>query len=107
MDTLKPPPGFVSWLEYAIATMETRSLHLRSLDDEGDVHDLWHRSVQREEMRDAAKAELRDLLEACRELIGSGVELDDARIGYVVVQIDRATLEFAREAIAKAEGRKP
>ena len=50
---------------------------------------------------------LTDLLEACKELVGSGVEMDDARIGYVVVQIDRATLEFAREAIAKAEGRKP
>ena len=57
--------------------------------------------------RRATDPTLTDLLEACRELIGSGVELDDARIGYVVVQIDRATLEFAREAIAKAEGRKP
>lgn len=58
MNTPKPPPGYSTWIEYAIATMDTRSLNLLSLDDEGEVFEAWGRAVERSEMRDAARAEL-------------------------------------------------
>jgi len=55
-ERLKPPEGYASWTDYAIATMDTRSLHLSSIMDD----DLWGRVVEREEMTEAAKAEAID-----------------------------------------------
>ena len=57
MSQLSPPKGFDSWLEYAIATMDTRILYVESCM--GDSH--WGREVQRDEMREAALAELAKL----------------------------------------------
>jgi len=54
---MKPPPDYGSWLEYAIATMDARSLHLLSCDDDSP----WGRVVQSEEMRNAARDELNKL----------------------------------------------
>lgn len=53
---LKPPEGYASWIEYAIATMDTRSLYLESCDDDSP----WGRVIQRqrEEVRGAAREEL-------------------------------------------------
>jgi len=74
---LPPPRGWRSWLEYAIATMDTRSLHLRSIDDDGGD---WGRIVKREEMREAARAELNALLHptkppsSCKTWIDWGLE---------------------------------
>jgi hypothetical protein len=53
---LKPPKGYASWLDYAIDTMEVRELYLDSVRGEE-----WDRAVSREEMREAAKAELAEL----------------------------------------------
>jgi len=58
-DKLQPPEGYNSWMQYVIDTMETRSLHLKSI---GGSH--WGRIVQRHEMSEAVKAELQDLLAA-------------------------------------------
>ena len=38
---------------------------------------------------------------ALQGMLDIGVEFDDKRIGYVVVQIDRAALEEARAALAE------
>lgn len=54
---LKPPPGYDSWLDYAVHAMETRDLFNAQCDD--DSH--WGRLVQREEMRQAARDELKAL----------------------------------------------
>ena len=52
-----PPEGFPSWLDYAVATMDTRSEELtRMFDDDADGS-----LPTRAAMRDAARAEL-DLL---------------------------------------------
>mgnify|MGYP002640986863 CR=1 FL=1 len=56
---LKPPPGYDSWLEYALAHMETRDLFHSQLFDDGPY---WGRTVQRQEFRDAARAELDALI---------------------------------------------
>lgn len=50
-EPLSPPTGYASWLDYAIATMDTRGLYLESIAGEGPV-------IQRHEMRAAARAEL-------------------------------------------------
>ena len=54
MQSLKPPPGYSSWLEYAVATMDTRRLFLAQIRDTSH----WGRDVQRWEMENAAKKEL-------------------------------------------------
>jgi hypothetical protein len=66
MGKLKPPTGYPSWIEYAIATMDTRTPHLESCDDSSQ----WRGIVQGEEMREAAKNELKEL----RERIGESDE---------------------------------
>lgn len=53
MATPKPPKGYESWLDYAIATMDTRSEYLARLDAGEDV--------TRESMREAAQDELNEL----------------------------------------------
>jgi len=45
-----PPDGYETWLDYAVANMPTRDLHLESV--------VSDKPVQREEMRAAARAEL-------------------------------------------------
>lgn len=63
--TLHPPPGSYSWLDYAVANMDTRELHHMSLFDES----IWGYNVPREAFREAARQELR----ALRALTGSTV----------------------------------
>ena len=49
---------------------------------------------------DIADERVKQLREALSEIVnGSGVEFDDERIGYVVMQVDRGALEDAREAL--------
>lgn len=52
-----PPEGHASWLDYAVATMDTRSVDIaRRLDDVTPV-------VTRDQMRDAVQLEHQSLLE--------------------------------------------
>lgn len=51
--SLRPPKGYNSWLDYAVANMPTRELFNRSIA-QGEV-------IQREKMRDEAQAELVEL----------------------------------------------
>ncbi len=54
---LPPPRNWPTWLHYAIATMDTRSLFLENISGEH-----WPgRDVQRDEMEAAASAELERL----------------------------------------------
>ncbi|MBU2249894.1 MAG: hypothetical protein KKD77_24325, partial [Gammaproteobacteria bacterium] len=62
-EKLKAPEGYASWLEYAVATMSTRDLHLFSI---GDSH--WGRIVRRDEMRQAANNELTALTDENKRL---------------------------------------
>lgn len=65
-----PPAGYATWLDYAVATMDTRSVELERLLDDGPAGELV---PTREEMRLAVRAELdtlrqHALLSACRSL---------------------------------------
>jgi hypothetical protein len=55
--TLPPPDGYTSWLDYAVDTMETRDLFLQHC---GGMMEAWKDcgDVQRSDMRDAAAEEL-------------------------------------------------
>jgi hypothetical protein len=55
---LLPPTGYASWLEYAIATMDDRSLSNNLVDE---LEPQWPENATRAEMRDAAKSELENL----------------------------------------------
>jgi hypothetical protein len=59
-ENLTPPQGYQSWLHYAVETMETRSLELEGFFDEWPDH--AGRAVSREEMREAARRELFQVL---------------------------------------------
>lgn len=65
MMSLKPPPGYESWLDYAIETMDTRTIFLDQLNGPSP----WGRIVQREEMREAARQELAELRAAKDQLL--------------------------------------
>ena len=57
---MKPPEGYTNWLDYAIATMDTRTLFVQeSFRDEP----WWEEVVSREDMREAARKELTELRE--------------------------------------------
>ncbi len=60
MDALPPhpPSGYDSWLEYAVATMDTRRL---ASEHALGHHPQWPASVTREQLQAAAMAELRAL----------------------------------------------
>lgn len=55
----------------------------------------------------AANAELiraaPEMAEVLRALLNSGVEMDDARIPYLVMQVDRGDIRAARELLAALE----
>ncbi len=53
--SLSPPAGYRSWLAYAVATMDDRSLQN---DHDIGLQPQWPGKVTREQMRSAAKAEL-------------------------------------------------
>lgn len=59
-ENLAPPPGYQSWLHYAVETMEARSLEIEGVFDVRAEHQ--EKAVSREEMRAAAQMELRKLL---------------------------------------------
>lgn len=59
-ENLTPPPGYQSWLHYAVETMEARSLEIEGVFDERADHQ--GKAVSRDEMRAAAQMELRKLL---------------------------------------------
>ena len=59
MPDLKPPEGYVSWLDYAITTMDTRQPYNQQFADD---EPYWgEKIIDREEMREAARAELAEL----------------------------------------------
>lgn len=66
-DRLAPPKGYASWLDYAIATMDTRDLYnmhtLTCEDDElpEESRSPWPASTTRADMRQAATDELDEL----------------------------------------------
>lgn len=68
---LPPPRGYSSWLEHAVATLDTRSL--QNEHDWGN-QPQWPEAVTREQMRAAAEAELQDLLFKAAKVDSVGVE---------------------------------
>ena len=56
--TLLPPSGYSSWLAYAVATLDDRSL---ANDHDWGNQPQWPAHVTREEIRTAARAELRQI----------------------------------------------
>lgn len=51
-----PPPGYVSWLDYAVATLDSRSASLDAQFSDDD-HPTW----TRQQMEQAARDELAEL----------------------------------------------
>lgn len=56
MGTLTPPTNYASWLDYAIATMDTRGAYLDRIFSEGDTQ-----PPSQDDMRAAAQDELEHL----------------------------------------------
>jgi hypothetical protein len=58
--TIAPPKGYLTWLDYAVATMDTRSAHLQmsGLCEDGDVRNPV---PSRDDIQVAAADELRQL----------------------------------------------
>lgn len=54
-----PPAGYPSWLDYAVATLDTRSVEIELLYSKGP-------STTRQAMKDAALAELEELRQRAR-----------------------------------------
>ncbi len=93
----KPPPpdGFTSWLAYAVATMDTRTLNLESLAGDGP-------EVSREEFQAAADAELAEV-EALKRYPAAiaKLRLEQFTDQRVCDEIER----MVREAANAAEGK--
>ena len=58
-DKLKPPKGYKTWLDYAVATVDVHRLELEAITDDDDAALMAVPS--RDEMRAAARAELDEL----------------------------------------------
>jgi hypothetical protein len=56
----QPPTGYAAWLDYAVATMDTRGASLAALEDD----DRCVIDSDREAMRRAVREELRELRRA-------------------------------------------
>ena len=57
-----------------------------------------HRLVS---VNESLRADVKRLEEALREIMQWGVEQDDARLKYITVQVDRADIEKAQEALGR------
>ena len=60
---LKPPDGYKTWIDYAIATMDVRTPHLESCDTDTVILSDDFRQVARDE-RDELVAALEDITKA-------------------------------------------
>jgi len=60
---LAPPPGFSCWLDYALATFDTRELFLEHC---ANPESPWPADVQRSDFWAAAQAELAELREKAK-----------------------------------------
>lgn len=60
----RPPEGYASWLDYAVATMDTRNAQLDRLFDDSP----W---IDRDELRKAALDELNELRRLAKGKSGS------------------------------------
>jgi len=61
---LKPPDGYKTWIDYAIATMDVRTPHLESCDTDTVILSDDFRQAARDE-RDELVSALEGTLEAC------------------------------------------
>jgi len=96
---LLPPPGYASWIDYAVENMETRSLELEALFD-GEKH--WPQGTTREQMRQAVQAELAEIRQAIQQLqpvseVVSGTQL-------TVKQVIECLRRQPAEAVVLVEG---
>ena len=64
MGKLKPPQGFDSWLDYAVATLDTRTLWVEAAFGSG----YWPEDTEREDFREAAEQELKELRARIRSM---------------------------------------
>lgn len=69
MNRLCPPPGYASWLDYAVDCMDTRSLEQQELwiDDPAQRH--WPEGATREQMQQAVTDELAELRDRAKSVL--------------------------------------
>lgn len=61
----------------------------------------WHQAFcESETVLAAERQRVAALEQALREMVGSGITLDDARLDYVTMQVDRTALDVARAILA-------
>lgn len=63
MTHLVPPPGYSSWLDYAVDCMDTRSLEQEDLWVDDPAQRRWPEGTTREQFDQAVRAELAELRE--------------------------------------------
>jgi len=99
-DRLEAVLGSLSWCIHRHSQSEDAGRWIRHRKVvEGDLVTIRHAIAVLAD-RDAENERLRELL---AEVAASGVEMDDPRIGYVVVQIDRKTWQDL-SALNQGEG---
>lgn len=59
--SLRPPPGYLTWLDYAVDCMDTRSLEQQELWIDAPAERHWPEGTTREQMQQAVMAELAEL----------------------------------------------
>ena len=88
------------YLDYVEVEAERDEWKRRAEAAEAD-RDRYSREVVRSaDGESVLRRENARLREAIRAMLHAGVEMDDVRLDYVVLQMDRADIEQAREALA-------
>jgi len=82
---LKPPDGYKTWIDYAIATMDVRTLHLESCDTDTVILSDDFRQAARDE-RDELVAALAAFVQSID--IDGEIWLDD--IAFARIVLDKA-----------------
>jgi hypothetical protein len=86
---------------------EAREMHRQCMESHGSTYGAdwsnWRASERRAESAERALGLARAALEA---LLGSAVEFDDERVGYVVMQVDRVDIDAARALLAPPDAGK-
>lgn len=74
---LCPPPGYATWIDYAVENMDTRELLLECLFA-SEAYEHWPEGTTREQMREAAQAELNEIRNSIKnqpeELLATAVQ---------------------------------
>ena len=89
---IKPPLGYLTWIQYAITDMDTKQLHIESIIQD----EYWGRQIDRDEFHQAAADEYTNLVDKANTVKRQRDEFSKA-----LEEIDAVKWDFTAPEVTK------